>query len=131
MVHYALVLICFFLSISDAGRWDGHHSGEVLETSAGALEGEGLGDEHVGLAAGLALGAVLHGLAVALGVGAFVGELLIASALGRLVRLNLGQVGLIVDVNGGTLLRLLGQATRDVVLLVLVAALAAGQLYQW
>jgi len=115
---------------SDATGGDLHHGGEVLKVVAtAALESDGLGDQHVGLATRLALGVDLGRLALALGVGALVRVFLVASALGGLVEVKLGgQVSRVELVDRVASLRLQLQTTAEVVVLASRAALTSVQL---
>ena len=115
---------------SDATGGDLHHGGEVLKVVAtAALESDGLGDQHVGLATGLARGVDLGRLALALGVGALVRVFLVASALGGLVEVKLGgQVSRVELVDRVASLRLQLQTTAEVVVLASRAALTSVQL---
>jgi hypothetical protein len=112
---------------TDAAGGNGDLLDEILVGSARALEGEGLLDDHIGLAAGLALRRVLDRLAVGLFEGTLVNEFFIASAFGGLGQINLGDVSGIVHIEGVAFLSLLSQTARDGIVL-LGAALSAGQL---
>ena len=116
---------------SDTTGRDFHHGGEILEVVAtAALEADGLGNHHVGFAAGLALGEDLGRFALTLGVSALVSVFLEAGAFGGFVDVNLGQISRVEIINRVALFSLHLQTTAEQPAFASRAALTSVQLIQ-